>query len=237
MVFLPVKSVGLMFSEMVKMMSNKDYFSKGEADNWFQRNIKTLCSGEDDKVSELLRDWLEPFGENIETIVEVGCGSAHRLSHLSNQLNARGYGVEPSNKAVEYASNTFPDLTIKAGYGDDVPFEDKYFDLVHLGFFLYLVDRDKYLKCISEADRLLKFGGFLSIIDFETPYPYSNEYSHQKGVFSHKTDNAKVFVGTGFYSIVNKFQFSHSNFFFDKNINERVSLTLLYKEDRLFGGC
>ena len=50
------------------------------------------------------------------------------------------------------------------------------FDLVHLGFFLYLVDREDYLRCISEADRLLKFGGFLSIIDFETPIQYRHAY-------------------------------------------------------------
>ena len=27
---------------------------------------------------------------------------------------------------------------------------------------------------------MLKFGGFLSIIDFETPFPYSNEYSYNE---------------------------------------------------------
>jgi len=101
--------------------------------------------------------------------------------------------------------------------------------------FLYLVDRELYLRCISEADRLVKFGGFLSIIDFDTPYPYSNPYTHQNGVFSHKQNNSDVFVLSGLYSIVNKFQFSHSNFFFDKEINERVSLTLLYKETQIFG--
>jgi len=98
-----------------------------------------------------------------------------------------------------------------------------------------LVDRELYLRCISEADRLVKFGGFLSIIDFDTPYPYSNPYTHLSGVFSHKQNNSDVFVASGLYSVVNKFQFSHSNFFFDKEINERVSLTLLYKETQIFG--
>ena len=100
---------------------------------------------------------------------------------------------------------------------------------------MYLVDRENYLRCISEADRLVKFGGFLSIIDFETPFPYSNSYSHQIGVFSHKQNNSDVFVASGLYNVVNKFQFLHSNFFFDKEINERVSLTLLYKETEIFG--
>ena len=120
-----------------------------------------------------------------------------------------------SNEAVKYIQRTFPKIEAKVGYGDDIPFFQK-FDLVHLGFFLYLVDRENYLRCISEADRLAKFGGFLSIIDFETPFPYSNSYSHQSGDFSHKQNNSDIFVASGLYSVVNKFQFSHSNFFFDK---------------------
>ena len=75
----------------------------------------------------------------------------------------------------------------------------------------------------------------MSIIYFDTPFPYSNEYSHQKGVFSHKQNNSNVFVASGLYSIVDKFQFSHDKFFFNKDINERVSLTLLYKETEVFG--
>ena len=114
-----------------------------------------------------------------------------------------------------------------------IKFNEKY-DLVHLGFFLYLVDREFFLRCISEADRLVKFGGFLSIIDFETPFRYSNSYSHLNGVYSHKQNNSDVFVASGLYSVVNKFQFSLKNFFFHKDINERVSLTLLYKETEIF---
>ena len=153
---------------------------------------------------------------------------------MADYFSAKGFGVEPSFEAIEYIENTFPQIVAKKGFGDDVPFTQK-FDLVHLGFFLYLVDRELYLRCISEADRLVKFGGFLSIIDFDTPYPYSNLYTHQSGVFSHKQNNSDVFVASGLYSVVNKFQFSHSNFFFDKEINERVSLTLLYKETQIFG--
>ena len=53
-------------------------------------------------------------------------------------------------------------------------------------------------------------------------------------MFSHKLNNSNVFIASGLYSVVNKYQFSHQNFFFDKDINERVSLTLLYKEKNVF---
>ncbi len=214
-------------------MSNKNFFKNGEADEWFKRNQKALESNQTDKEYDLLIEWMKPFQNELSSILEVGCGTGHRLDRMSSKLEVNGFGVEPSIEAVSYIKKKFPSLDVKVGFGDDIPFKDK-FDLVHLGFFLYLVDRKDYLKCISEADRLVKPGGYLSIIDFDTPFPYSNNYSHKNGVFSHKHSNSEVFVASGLYTLINKFQFSHKNFFFDKDINERVSLTLLFKETKIF---
>lgn len=214
---------------------NKEFFAEGEANQWFERNHKQLPIVIENAVLELA-DWLSPFKSQISDILEIGCGSGDRIDLLSTKLEANGYGLEPSAEAVNYIRKNFPKIKAEIGFGDDISFVQK-FDLVHLGFFLYLVDREYYLRCISEADRLVRFGGFLSIIDFETPFSYSNQYAHKNGVFSHKQNNSNVFVASGLYSVVNKFQFSHKNFYFDKEIDERVSITLLYKEKNLFGGC
>ena len=187
------------------MEKNKSFFERGEADEWFKRNIKALegkkCLSNEAPV-RLLVDWLKPFANEILDVLEIECGSGHRLNQITKSISEKDNGVEPSNEAVKYIQRTFPKIEAKVGYGDDIPFFQK-FDLVHLGFFLYLVDRENYLRCISEADRLAKFGGFLSIIDFETPFPYSNSYSHQSSVFSHKQNNCDVFVASGLYSVVN----------------------------------
>lgn len=45
---------------------------------------------------------------------------------------------------------------------------------------------------------------------------------------------SKVFESIVLYTIVNKYQFTNNQDFFDKEINERVSLTLLYKEKDVF---
>lgn len=215
------------------MVKNKEFFKNGEANNWFWRNKASLEKEFSNESINLLIDWLKPFSTKISNILEVGCGTGHRLNKISQALLANGFGVEPSSDAINYITKTFPSLKVEVGFGDSIPFCQK-FDLVHLGFFLYLVDRELYLRSVSEADKLLRFGGFLSIIDFETPIPYSNSYSHQAGVFSHKQNNCDVFVASGLYSVVNKFHFSHNNFFFDTDINERVSITLLYKETDIF---
>lgn len=173
---------------------------------------------------------------SINKIIEVGCGDGKTLNYLSKKLHCKPYGIEPSKKAVQHVKNDFKNIKIKCEFADEISYEKEIFDYVHLGFFMYLVDRHLFLKTVSEIDRILKFGGYLSIIDFDTPYPYSNDYKHQTGVFTHKIDNSSVFVSSGLYSIINKFSFSHKKISFEKKIDERLSLVLLYKENQIFKG-
>jgi ubiquinone/menaquinone biosynthesis C-methylase UbiE len=215
-------------------MENYTAFRDGEADQWHERNKDSgLLGGKVDYIA-WLSDWLSPFKTDISKIIEIGSGGGHILSQCCNDLDADGVGVEPSKNAVESARNKYPNLTFHQGFGDKLDFENQIFDLVHLGFFLYLVDRDKYLACFSEADRLLKDGGFLSIIDFDPSFSHSKEYRHHEAVRSFKHDNSKVLLATGKYSLVNKISFSHADLFFSKDQDERVSLSLFYKEPDAF---
>lgn len=215
-------------------MKNKQAFSTDEANNWFQRNIGNIEKNESDNAIKLLCEWLKPFSEKINKVAEIGCSSGHRLAQICTSLNAEGSGVEPSQDAIEYATKNFPQHNFHQGFGDSIPLASTNFDLVHLGFFLYLVDRSDYLKCISEADRILQDGGFVSIIDFDTASPYANNYSHSDGLRSFKCDNAKTFLASGRYYLVNKYSFSNSQFYFSENEDDRVSLTLLYNEKNAF---
>jgi len=149
------------------------------------RNCKVLGKNEDNEAISLLCDWLQPFKKEIISVLEIGRGGGHKLSVLSTLLNSAGYEVEPSEEAIRYINDAWLELTVKVGFGDDMPFHST-FDLVYLGFYLCIVDREKFLSCIREADRLLRPGGFLSIIDFDTPSWYSNTYSHLAGVRAYK---------------------------------------------------
>tara|TARA_A100001035_G_C27754014_1_gene487985 strand:+ start:306 stop:947 length:642 start_codon:yes stop_codon:yes gene_type:complete len=211
-------------------MSNKKIFNDGEADAFFDRYKK----GQDLKPLKFLRDWLVPFKKNINKMLEIGCGNGFSLDYLSNEIKAKAFGIEPSKNAVNFVKKKFPSIKINNGFSDKLKLDDSYFDYVHLGFFLYLVDRKYYFRSISEADRTLKFGGFLSIIDFDTPLQYSQRYSHKDGVFSHKMDNSRIFISSGFYTLVNKQSISLSSLNFNTNIDERVSIQLLYKEPKIF---
>ena len=72
----------------------------------------------------------------------------------------------------------------------------------------------------------------MSIIDFDPHNSYENEYSHFKGLKSYKENYYKMFCDLGNYSVVNKFSYSEKSFCFSKNENDRISLVLLFKENK-----
>ncbi len=211
-------------------MSNKEIFLENEGDKWFSRNLSVIEKRSKSKSIELLYSWLQPHANSINKICEVGCGSGHNLSYLSEKLEATGRGIDPSKKAISYIREKFPKIDSVVGSGDKIKFKSNQFDLVHLGFFLYLVDPEYFPDCISEADRILKNGGFLSILDFDVPNEYSNKYIHHADVHVHKLDYCRAFLDKGNYVLAHKYSFSHKSFYFDKNIDERISISLMYKD-------
>ena len=86
-------------------------------------------------------------------------------------------------------------------------------------------------KTISEIDRVLKDKSYLVLIDFDTNIPYKKKYQHYDGLFSYKHDYSKFFTTSNHYSLVKKISYSHHEFSFSEKIDDRVSLSVLYKEN------
>ena len=58
----------------------------------------------------------------------------------------------------------------------------------------------------------------------------SNKYVHYEGIISYRNDYSKFFTGGNHYILIGKKHFSHQNDSFDKELNERISSALLFKE-------
>ncbi|MEQ8708007.1 MAG: class I SAM-dependent methyltransferase [Rhodospirillales bacterium] len=211
-------------------MSNKEEFLKGEADRFFSRTLAHEHKPLEDKVCRLLAEWLNPFKDSIETNLEVGSSDGRVLNTITTELGSSGYGLEPSHNAIDVSSRDFPNLQFVNGFADQLPYNSEFFDFVHLGFFLYLVDRSDYLRCISEADRVLKPGGFLSILDFDPAYSQKRNYRHNENIKTFKQNNLAMFLSSEMYYLVNKSSMSHTSSQFERDSDFRVSLSLLYKE-------
>lgn len=211
-------------------MGQENWFVSSEGDAWFRRNMDRFESIQSSQIIDWICLTLAPFEHEISSILEVGSASGSKLNSLCARLSAVGYGVDPSLEAVQHGKAMFLDLELHHGTADDLPFGDTKFDLVYFGFCLYLVSRSKLMRAIAEADRVLRSGGFLAILDFDPGVRYRVPYQHAPGVFSYKQSYADVFVATGGYYLVSKFSLSHDGVAFSSSMNDRVSVTILFKE-------
>lgn len=147
-----------------------------------------------------------------------------------------GYGVDPSKKAIQYGKKRIDDLNypieLFQGTSDELPFPDNMFQIVVLGFCLFWVDRKYLFRTVAEVDRVLQTGGILLINDFDTIVPYKRMNCHNKDAFTYKMDYSRLWLSNPQYYLIGKMNYSHeSETMFHADIQERVSATILYKEE------
>jgi ubiquinone/menaquinone biosynthesis C-methylase UbiE len=215
-------------------MSQNEIFSQGEGDAWYRRNKSSLQSPADLKFRsdmDFLCRELGPLRGEIGSMLEIGASSGLKLEYICDQLECRGHGIDPSELAVidGNARAKKAEISLSTGRSDKLDFADGSFDLVYFGFSLYFCDRDKILRSLSEADRVLRPGGFLAITDFDPEGPKVNQYIHRPGIFSFKQDYSTILLATSAYHLMAKRSYSHHQDHFDHDPDERVATWILYK--------
>lgn len=178
----------------------RDVFTSGEADRWFERNRLVLKPQRDDPIVRAV----EVLGLRPQRILEIGCANGWRLERLRLLCGADCWGIEPSAKAIAEGQARFDQLKLSVGTADILPYDAGAFDLVIFGFCFYLIDPTLHLRAVAEADRVLADTGMLAIFDFLTPRPYANPYSHKAGVQSHKFEFSRYFLAHPAYALIHR---------------------------------
>jgi SAM-dependent methyltransferase len=212
-------------------MSQKNIFLNEEGDNWFLRNKEKSHNYVD---LEVVTKYLISF--QINNFLEIGCSSGYKTLELARRLNSKGFGIDPSSMAISEANKikeNFKDkrnsVTFKVGTSDNLgDFGNEFFELVFVGFCMYLVDRDLLESTYNEIDRVLKKNKFVAILDFDPGTEYSNIYIHNEEVKSFKSDYAKYFISKGYYLIA-KENLIPPNVGFSLEPDLRISIQLLQK--------
>ena len=119
-----------------------DIFLATEGDAWFLRNRDDLESFKSiDFDVDFISNSLAPFRESITNILEIGCASGRKVASLAKYFDARGFGLDPSqlaiNEAKESNRGNISQLNFDVGTATDLPYLDEMFDLVFFGFCLY----------------------------------------------------------------------------------------------------
>ncbi|MFA5133277.1 MAG: methyltransferase domain-containing protein [Patescibacteria group bacterium] len=108
-----------------------------------------------------------PDGANI---LDVGCGSGFSMEKSippGKKFNV--YGIDVTEDVILYAKNKRPAFHFQVAYGENLPFENNFFDVV---FYLDVIEHLKNpVESLREARRALKPGGVAVILVAKEHHP------------------------------------------------------------------
>ncbi len=211
-------------------MRQREIFSRSEGDGYFERNAVTPDSleaaAERDPVLGLLAD----VEVEARTVLEVGASNGWRLACLRRlRPETVCVGIEPSLAAVTEGVRQFPDISLVRGTAEHLPFASGRFDLVILGFFLYLCDCDDLFRVAAETDRVLARNGLVVVFDFCPSRPHRNPYKHRPDLYSYKMDYAQMFLWNPIYRRVLEKRTPHPGTDPD-DLDNRIAVSLLRRD-------
>lgn len=159
-------------------MMQKEVFQGIEGKAWLDRNLSGL--GKYDPVSETL----EEFGIVPERLLEIGCADGWRLRKIAKNYGSECAGID----------------AITGHTADNIPYDNASFDVVVMGFCLYVCDPEDYFRIVAESDRVLGDDGYLLIHDFNhNGPPLRCRYSHSDMVYTHKLEWPKLWLSHPHY--------------------------------------
>lgn len=160
-----------------------------EADAWhFRNDNRTPSQMTIDAVVEVQNKWFD--GDKIGSILELGCSDG-RLGFELKTACHNYIGVDPSPKAVETGIKS--GLNLVTGWADEFEFEQR-FDVIILGFFLYLTHPNDWFKIASNVFRHLENDSYLIIHDFYADKLVTKSYKHDQSMNIHKYSYENLFL-------------------------------------------
>lgn len=179
------------------MGKQSDIIQASEADSWFQRNLNKDRS-DDPMLKEILGNPnLKPL-----SVLEIGCGTGWRLARLKGHIpGVDCRGCDLSWEAINYGRSKFTKLGLRNSPAHETGYPSNTFDLVILGFFLYLADREHLFQIVAEADRLLIDKGALIVQDFVPDKPHSRDYAHDRRLTTYKMGYHQLWLANPSYSL------------------------------------
>ncbi len=130
-----------------KEYTERNTYGPEELDRYYQKTLGITLTAMNRYLLKDLR---------IGSVLEVGCNIGMKLNHLQRMGYENLYGIELQLQAVERAKQRAKNIKIVQGSAFDIPFKDKFFDLVFTNGVLIHIDPEDLKDAMGEIHRCSK---------------------------------------------------------------------------------
>ncbi|NET32305.1 MAG: class I SAM-dependent methyltransferase [Cyanothece sp. SIO1E1] len=128
--------------------------------------VTTLSIGGEARFRQLALEGL-PFQPDTK-VLDLCCGSGQTTKFLV-QRSQQVTGLDASPLSLKRAQQNVPEADYIEAWAENIPVTDQQFDIVHTSSALHEMEPDQLQQIIQEVYRVLKPGGYFTLIDFHRP--------------------------------------------------------------------
>lgn len=137
-------------------------------------------------------------------LLEIGCSTGFVLEKINKLTNAKCYGIDASRQAIKDGKKLFKRIKLFHGIIEKSKLKNDKFDLIILGFFLFLMPPNKILNLFNIVDSMLKNNGKVIIYDMHNIGFKKKIYKHNKNLSTFRWDFKNVFLSLPYYKLIHK---------------------------------
>lgn len=126
-------------------------------ESWYAGKYKRADRLEKALLKKLLKT-LEP----AESLLEVGCGTAH-FTRWFESMGLKCYGIDLSDLMLKEAKNLWPSGSLVQGESSYIPFKDKSVDVI--AFMACMEYMPNSIKVLQEASRVARKGIIIGLMN------------------------------------------------------------------------
>lgn len=185
------------------MREEHEHALREDGDGFHRRNYAGIGTIADPafEALELIHD-VQP----VTSVLEIGCTTGYRLEKARREFGATAVGLEVSPRAVAEGRALYPHIRLEEGVAprDLTMFMPQRYDVVIVGYFMYLLPRDDLFALAAAVDGLVIDDGHVIVTDFIHPRPVSAPYSHRDELQVYKHEPSAPWTWSPTYVLVGR---------------------------------